>query len=70
MSVNSGRSRSQIDVKAGLILAAMFIAVWVLWDTPIVYPIKIFVVSLHELGTRPGGAADRRPGSQHSGFPR
>ena len=48
MSVNSNRSR--IDTKAGLILAAMFIAVWVLWDTPIVYPVKIFVVSLHELG--------------------
>ena len=48
MSVNSNRSR--FDVKAGLILAAMFIAVWVLWDTPIVYPVKIFVVSLHELG--------------------
>ena len=40
----------RIDVKAGLILAVMFIAVWILWDTPIVYPIKIFVVCLHELG--------------------
>jgi hypothetical protein len=39
-----------MDVKAVLILAALFIAVWVLWDTPIVYPIKIFVVCLHELG--------------------
>ncbi len=43
-------SQPQIDVKAGLILAVMFIAVWILWDTPIVYPIKIFVVCLHELG--------------------
>jgi hypothetical protein len=33
-----------------MILTVMFIAVWVLWDTPIVYPIKIFVVCLHELG--------------------
>ena len=40
----------RIDVKAGLILAALFVAVWLLWDTPIVYPIKIFVVYLHELG--------------------
>jgi hypothetical protein len=28
----------------------MFVIVWVLWETPIVYPIKIFVVTLHELG--------------------
>lgn len=48
MSLNSSHSR--IDVKAGVILAVMFIAVWILWDTPIVYPIKIFVVCLHELG--------------------
>ncbi len=41
---------SRIDVKAGLILAALFVAVWILWDTPIVYPVKIFVVCLHELG--------------------
>jgi hypothetical protein len=43
-------SQPRIDVKASLILAVMFIAVWILWDTPIVYPIKIFVVCLHELG--------------------
>ena len=48
MSLKSSQSR--FDGKAGLILAAMFIAVWVLWDTPVVYPVKIFVVSLHELG--------------------
>lgn len=39
-----------MNVKAALILAALFVAVWVLWDTPIVYPVKIFVVCLHELG--------------------
>ncbi len=39
-----------MNVKAVLILAALFVAVWVLWDTPIVYPVKIFVVCLHELG--------------------
>ena len=33
-----------------MILAALFVAVWVGWDTPLVYPIKIFVVFLHELG--------------------
>jgi hypothetical protein len=43
-------TRSKIDFKAVLILVALFIAVWLLWDTPIVYPIKIFVVVLHELG--------------------
>jgi hypothetical protein len=43
-------SQPRFDVKAGLILAVMFIAVWILWDTPIVYPVKIFVVCLHELG--------------------
>jgi hypothetical protein len=43
-------SAPRIDVKSALILAAIFVVVWVLWDTPIVYPIKIFVVCLHELG--------------------
>jgi hypothetical protein len=43
-------TRQQIDVRAVLILAVLFIAVWVGWDTPLVYPIKIFVVFLHELG--------------------
>jgi hypothetical protein len=40
----------RIDFKALLILAALFAATWLLWDTPLVYPIKIFVVMLHELG--------------------
>jgi hypothetical protein len=40
----------RIDFKAVLILAALFIGAWLLWDTPVVYPIKIFVVCLHELG--------------------
>jgi hypothetical protein len=42
--------RAPLDIKAGLILAACFVAVWVLWETPLVYPVKIFVVLLHELG--------------------
>jgi hypothetical protein len=50
MLKSSSTSQQPIDVKAGLILAALFVAVWVLWDTPVVYPIKIFVVWLHELG--------------------
>ena len=29
--------------------AAFFAALWFLWDTPIVYPLKIFVVLLHEI---------------------
>jgi hypothetical protein len=28
---------------------AFFVALWLLWDTPVVYPLKIFVVLLHEL---------------------
>lgn len=43
-------AQSRIDFKAVIILAAMFVAVWLLWNTPFVYPIKIFVVCLHELG--------------------
>ena len=41
---------SHFDFKALFILAALFAATWLLWDTPLVYPIKIFVVMLHELG--------------------
>lgn len=29
--------------------SAYFIALWVLWNTPVVYPLKLFVVLLHEL---------------------
>ncbi len=43
-------TRQEIDPKTTLSLIGMFVVVWVLWDTPIVYPIKIFVVCLHELG--------------------
>ena len=28
--------------------AVYFGALWLLWDTPVVYPLKIFVVLLHE----------------------
>jgi hypothetical protein len=43
-------TRASIDLKAAIFLTALFVVVWVLWDTPVVYPIKIFVVCLHELG--------------------
>jgi hypothetical protein len=41
-----------------------FVALWLLWDTPVVYPIKIFVVLLHEAShaaalLATGGAVDR-----------
>lgn len=31
------------------VFGAFFTALWFLWDTPVVYPLKIFVVLLHEL---------------------
>ncbi|MEM7416901.1 MAG: M50 family metallopeptidase [Gemmatimonadota bacterium] len=41
-----------------------FAALWLLWDTPLVYPLKIFVVLLHELShaiavVATGGTLDR-----------
>lgn len=41
---------ASFDLKSLLILIVLFAATWLLWDTPLVYPIKIFVVMLHELG--------------------
>lgn len=38
-----------IDLKTALILAGLFAVVLLLWNTPVVYPIKILVVCLHEL---------------------
>lgn len=32
-----------------LAFSAFFVALWLLWGTPIVYPLKIFVVLLHEV---------------------
>jgi hypothetical protein len=43
------RSQSNLNTKTILVLAATFVVVLVLWNTPVVYPIKIFVVCLHEL---------------------
>ena len=43
---------------------AFFVALWLLWNTPIVYPLKIFVVLLHEVShaiaaVATGGTLDR-----------
>jgi len=40
-------ARRKIRFLAGF--AVYFGALWLLWDTPVVYPLKIFVVLLHEL---------------------
>ena len=40
-------TRRKLTFLAGF--AAYFAAVWLLWDTPVVYPLKIFVVMLHEI---------------------
>ena len=39
-------SRAKIEFLLGYSL--FFVALWLLWDTPLVYPLKIFVVLLHE----------------------
>ena len=44
--------------------AAYFSAIWYLWDTPVVYPLKVFVVLLHEishamLAVATGGTIDK-----------
>ena len=45
MSASIGRRR--LLFLAGFL--AYFLALWLLWDTPAVYPLKIFVVLLHEV---------------------
>lgn len=41
------RTRRQLALALGF--AAFFAALWYFWYTPVVYPLKIFVVLLHEL---------------------
>ena len=41
--------RSSGKLKFVLGFAAFFIALWFLWNTAFVYPLKIFVVLLHEI---------------------
>ena len=40
-------ARRKLTFLAGF--AVYFAAVWLLWDTPAIYPLKIFVVMLHEI---------------------
>lgn len=56
------RTKKQIGLLAGFTL--YFAALWYLWYTPFVYPLKIFVVLLHEVShaialLATGGAVDR-----------
>ncbi|HEX6938832.1 MAG TPA: M50 family metallopeptidase [Longimicrobiales bacterium] len=44
MGSNAGRRTGFL-----VIFAAYFAVLWLLWDTPVVYPLKIFVVLVHEL---------------------
>lgn len=44
---HSSATRRKLTFLAGF--AAYFAAVWFLWDTAVVYPLKIFVVMLHEI---------------------
>jgi hypothetical protein len=56
------RSNSKLRFLAGF--ALFFTVLWLLWDTPVVYPLKIFVVLLHEvshalMSVATGGSIDR-----------
>ncbi|MEX2466685.1 MAG: M50 family metallopeptidase [Gemmatimonadota bacterium] len=41
------KTKRQLQFVLGF--SAFFIALWFLWNTPVVYPLKIFVVLLHEI---------------------
>jgi hypothetical protein len=56
------KSRNKLEFVLGYTL--FFVALWLLWDTPLVYPLKIFVVLLHEtshaaMAVATGGTIDR-----------
>jgi hypothetical protein len=56
------RSKRKLRFLAGFTL--FFAALWLLWETPFVYPLKIFVVLLHEVShamvaVATGGSIDR-----------
>jgi hypothetical protein len=58
----AGRSKSKLRFLAGF--ALFFVVLWFLWDTPLVYPLKIFVVLLHEvshamMSVATGGSVER-----------
>jgi len=42
-----GKSSGKVEFVVGY--ALFFVALWLLWDTALVYPLKIFVVLLHEI---------------------
>lgn len=43
------RPRTRRQLKLAGLLSVCGAAIWLLWPTPVVYPLKIFVVMLHEL---------------------
>ena len=43
------KSHTQRKITFLIGFAAYFSAIWFLWDTPAVYPLKVFVVLLHEI---------------------
>lgn len=47
MSQQPSTARRKLAFLAGF--ALYFATLWFLWDTPVVYPLKIFVVMLHEI---------------------
>jgi hypothetical protein len=58
----AGRSKSKLRFLLGF--ALYFGALWFLWETPVVYPLKVFVVLLHEvshamMAVATGGSIDR-----------
>jgi hypothetical protein len=58
----SPATKRKLKFAAGF--AVYFAAIWVLWDTPVVYPLKVFVVMLHEIShglaaVATGGAIER-----------
>lgn len=45
----SSTSRTRRRWRFALAFGAFFVALWLLWDTPVVYPVKLFVVLVHEI---------------------
>ncbi|HEX7119079.1 MAG TPA: M50 family metallopeptidase [Longimicrobiales bacterium] len=42
-------SKARRRIGALAVFTVYFVALWLLWDTPVVYPLKVFVVLVHEL---------------------
>lgn len=58
----SVRTRKRMAFLGGFLI--YFAALWALWNTPVIYPLKLFVVFLHELShaivaVATGGSVDR-----------